>query len=620
MTSFFSSPKTVLVFLILILLPFFEGGETATGLFLIHSLTLLLALVLVLGHSRISRPRFLLFFLPFFLTLCVSFLIAPYRYSAFLKFWDYSVAAIFAVSIFSVFRDTPEKGPSLLYPFFLAISFSLILSQILSFPSSILRIHGAFLSPNDFALYSLLALVLGLYLYEYEHRKKQKLIIVFCLIVLTLFIALGASRGTFIAAAIFAVLYIRKSKRPKYVIAAIGVGLLLSGAFLYYRFSQNPDPYSYYRLRIWKHSLQGILIDPYLGVGLNMLPYNAARFNFPADTEIGRFAKIARSADNQYLQLLAETGFLGFFTFLVGWCALYYFAHKLPVRFRTLADSVLIVSIAGFFSLPVDNTAILFLFLFLICVPMAMAEMKPERFVPGFAARILASVVIFLLLSIAVFLPYLADREFGAAQAATDSASAKRHLDRAQYLNPFQPYYNFAFVKRVVDSGAKLDDYRLIFLVRALNESIELNPLEPEFYLYRARVYRTLFDRTHHFNHYSLAVSSYQAALDRSPFNVFFRTELASYSAQMGRYDIAQSELLKVLEAEPAFLRARLLLVQVRLNENNVREARREFETFEQYYNRYHDYVSYENTSYVRNLLTIDTGLMEDIRQALFSR
>ena len=69
--------------------PFFEGGETPLGLFLVHSVILLSLALIVLDGSSLWIPPFLPYFLPFLLATIASSIVAPYRYAASLQLWDY---------------------------------------------------------------------------------------------------------------------------------------------------------------------------------------------------------------------------------------------------------------------------------------------------------------------------------------------------------------------------------------------------------------------------------------------------------------------------------------------------------------------------------------------------
>ena len=609
----------IVLFIIFLFLPFFEGGETAVGLFLIHTFTLFALLLTAVTHSRIWIPKFLLYFLPFFGALLVSTAIAPYKYSAFLQLWDYSIAGIATILFFSVLKENKDQSAFLIRAFFLASSVALIASVLVSPMGMHTRIKGSIVNPNDFACYTLLMVLYGLFLWETESEPTRKRIVSFTIVLFAVCIALSASRSAFLAGCLFALLYLWRRKPGKTVFVGITLALLFCSGILLYRF-HNPDPFQYYRLRIWKHSLEGILNDPYLGVGLNMLPYHAARFNFPGDNLLGRYAFLATTADNQYLQILAETGFLGLFTFLVGWLTIPFLLNKTSKRYLVLRLSIVVVSVIAFFSLPLENTAIQFLFLFLIVLPLSLDSNGKSLLIALHAAgRIALCVLTFVLFSAAVYLPYAADREFKAAIRTTDLRAAQEHLTKAVLYNPYQPYYRFAFIKRAVDSNPLWKPADWLKLIGPLNDSIRLNPLESDFYAYRARIYVILAKQTEEKNYYSQAVSSYQAALDRSPNNVFLRIQFASFLAQWGRMDLAETETQKALEAEPVFLHARFLLARIRAERRDPAGARAVFTEAERYYSRFRNARIEPGDLYKARLLSIDPKKIEEIRARVFS-
>jgi len=147
-----------------------------------------------------------------------------------------------------------------------------------------------------------------------------------------------------------------------------------------------------------------------------------------------------------------------------------------------------------------------------------------------------------------------------------------------------------------------------------------LNSLESDFYLYRARIFRILLSQTQRFIFFTEAISSYQAALDKAPYNVFLRGELAAFEAEQGRFSLAQVELEKALNAEPAFLNARLMLAQMKLVQDDRTGARREIEELEQYRNRYLNFVPSNNPEYIKSLLSVDENRVEEVKKTLYPK
>jgi hypothetical protein len=400
----------------------------------------------------------------------------------------------------------------------------------------------------------------------------------------------------------------------------LGVVLLGSSIALWARFFYFTDPFQFYRLRIWKHSLQGILQDPYMGIGLNMLPYRASQFNFPADVEVGRYARMATTADNQYFQILIETGFLGFFLFLIGWIGLYFAMRRLDNRFLAFRSSFFAITVVSFFMLPFDSTAILFLFLFLAIFPVTFdSERNPLPLTLRLPLRIGVILTLVIFGFFAVFIPYKSDLQFRLSLRTPDLAQSDAHLKKAMTLNPYQPYYGFSRVKRIVDARPNIGPERYSSLVSYLKELEKLNPLEPDFLVYQAKILRILLDETGEQPFYPEAVSAYSSAIDLNPYNVFLRAEYAFFEWRRGNLRRANSELNSILNLEPAYLNARLLLAQVLWRQGDVAQAKYQYQEVQRLASKYREPAYSVNESYVRKLLQVDSKYKEEVYRQIFS-
>jgi hypothetical protein len=357
--------------------------------------------------------------------------------------------------------------------------------------------------------------------------------------------------------------------------------------------------------------------DPQLGIGLGMLAYRSPMYNFPGERELGRFGRIARSADSQYVEILAETGILGFCSFLFGWFALFFFLRTIRERYFYMKLAWAIVTISCVFSNPLENTAILFLFLFLITIPLSDSENGAISLSFNRLGRILLPTGGFLMLVLGIYFPYRAHKEFSLAASATAPEQTAQHLASAVRYNPYQPYYQFFFLRRAIDSKPDWPSARWFHAISVLDQSIDLNPLESEFYLYKARVYRRMLAKSPKLMYYSSAVSSYQAALDYNPHNVFYRMEFASFLFHIDRPKLAESEIRKALEAEPAFLAARLLLAEILFSRTSSKEARKEYSKFLAYYQRYGGGNKSQRSPYIRSLLEVNIKQKQRVEELL---
>ena len=607
----------LVVLAIFSLYPYFEGGESSEGLFVFHTLTLAALAIACLAFSGLWIPRFLKFFIPFGLVLLISSWFSDYKYAAFLKLWDYWIGAAWAILICTVVREHKQWFESARFWIFSAGALSTILAISIYNPGRFGRISASFLNANEYAAFALMLLCFGLFCLEQEVDRRKKI----CLGVLSVFLLVSVgsslSRGIFLACLSVAFVAFFRRQPGRTIKIFLILLVFISGMFIALRYRSYDDPVKYYRFKIWKSSLKGVSEDPYLGVGLGMLEYRALTFNFPAETELGRYSRIARSADSQYVEILAETGSLGLLCFLFGWAALFLSLRKVPERYFYLRQAWLVISVVAIFSVPLQNTAVLFLFLFLITICVAANEQEAIHWEFERIGRILVPVSCFLVFVFGAYLPFRAHLEFNRAVQAKNNEKVNEHLASALRYNPYQPYYRFYFIRKLVDARPAWEPSRWLSLLSLLDQSIELNSQEFDFYVYKARIYRLLLEKEQNLQYYSAAVSCYQTALDHNPFNVFLRLEYASFLNRLDRSDLAEDEAKKILEAEPAYLNARLFLTDVLLTKNRTAEARKEYAAFLEYYEKYRQAANYSPSSYVRSLLHINRKQKERVEDLL---
>ena len=588
------------------LFPFFEGGETSTGLFIFHSITLIGLFAAALTFSVLWIPRFLGFFIPFALVVVISTLFSEYKYAAFLRASDYVMGAAWAILLCTFVREKKGWVDSLWVWIFTTGALSTIIALLIYNPGRFARMSASFVNANEYATFAFLLLCLGLFCLERETDRNRKILIGVLSTLLLISIALTLSRGIFIACLVVATVVFFRRRAAKTIKILLVLLILVSGLFTVLRFQSYDDPFKYYRWKIWKSSLQGLSEDAYLGVGLGMLEYRSRTFNFPAETELARYGRIARSADSQYVEILAEMGFLGLLTFLFAWGGLFFSLRRSGEQYFYLRQAWLILTIVASVSIPLQNTTVLFLFLFLVVVSVADSDTENIRLSLYRPTRILAPVLCFLIFVFGVYLPYRSHKEFQRAAESRTLTEANEHLLNATRYNPYQPYYRFFFIRRIVDSRPSWETSRWLNLISHLDEAIQLNPLEFDFYLYKGRIYRILLEKEPKLAYYSAAISAYQNSLDLNPFNVFLRLEFASFLTRLQRYELAESELVKILEAEPAYLNARLFLADVLIARQRHQEAETEYQKFQSYHERFRQNANYSQSQYVRSLLQVN--------------
>lgn len=604
--------------LVLVCLPFFKGGESAFGLLLIHTFVLFLAGSALWDSQAIAVPRWILYLLPFFASVLLSSVVALYKYAAVLQLWDFAVAGIFAISVCTTFRRLQDTQLSFLRLAFLSISGASVISLLVNaFHGD--RLSGTFVNPNDFASFLLLVVLFGLALFEQESSAVRKRVLLILVLLFSIFMFATLSRSIFLAALVVFTIFLWKKRPGKAILAAIVIMLLTGSILLIVRFSHYSDPYRYYRFKIWSNTVKSLALNPYFGIGPGMLRYFAGKVTFPAEVEVGRYARLALSADNQYIQILVESGFVGFLFFLAGWLVLLNILRKLDKRFLAYALTFTGISIVGFFSLPLNCTSVLFLFILLILVPISLEPAQSIELPLTIFRKTLGSLALILLFVFLVFFPYAAEYEFQSVTTSRDFQEAQKHLNLAVQLNPYQPYYRFRFLKPMIESHPELPATTWMNVLKTLNQCIALNPTEPDFFVARAKVYIILYQNTQDATYASQAIASYQAALSFAPNNAFLIGELADFEKHAGHYALAVTQAEQMIKLEPSFVNAYYLLAEVRFLSGDHDGAQVAFLNGEKTEKKYANYHLDKSEKYGQSLLAVNAAYKAKVKQLIFA-
>lgn len=407
--------------------------------------------------------------------------------------------------------------------------------------TGITHARGPFINYDHFANY--LAMIFPLALAglifpgTFARRESEKSFQLFAglaVFVIALAILLSLSRAGWIALvlgpAVFVgvMLSLPVEKRPALLqvsksrilaVSAAGVGLLLLAAILFLgadhraeidaRFTETitHETSLWTRLSFWKDSLAMVRDFPVLGVGLKCWPEIFPRYQRPPWT-VGLFA---REAHNDYVQLLAEAGLLGFAImawFFVRCIARFY-------RSRTLSDlrdlpacAALVASLAvmGFheffdFSMQIPANAILFWVMLALAMRLLLRgnqhPIPPRR--PAFAiAAIAAILVLMVLVARQGKIPYPYDIDepltvagaarttdahpaiaplhlwmFGLRDRTGSTASSRSDLEAATWLDPTDPIARDLYAQSVMHAGMR--PQALAEITRSLANSPDLS-------------------------------------------------------------------------------------------------------------------------------------------------
>lgn len=189
----------------------------------------------------------------------------------------------------------------------------------------------AFANPNDLAAITLLVLSMCIALYVRESKGWPRLAAISGLVLLPLAILLTQSRGAFLAIAVFALLVLvrqRRRGRAIVIVAAIAaVGVLAAPSTLWDRISglgnitsvetiaaADAEGSAGQRFEIWRVATAIIGDHPVTGVGAGA--YEPAHGQYAMSPEFDPVARGQRDTHSTYLNVLAETGVVGFALFM----------------------------------------------------------------------------------------------------------------------------------------------------------------------------------------------------------------------------------------------------------------------------------------------------------------
>ena len=82
--------------------------------------------------------------------------------------------------------------------------------------------------------------------------------------------------------------------------------------------------------------------------------------------------------------------------------------------------------------------------------------------------------------------------------------------------------------------------------------------------------------------------------------------------------DLAKEELQKALQDEPVYLHARLLLTDIKIRENRMIEAKKEFRRFQRYEQIYYYLKVIQAEPYLVSLVQVNEEYKERLRKHLF--
>jgi len=316
--------ENILLAVLFIILPFFLGFSSNTGIMLWQLITFLLAnlrlIKQVFAEKKILKPGIIEIMLILAPVLSIlHFLFSVNRYNSFLVFLNILFISIFALFYLRYLSKNEFKKIGLFYLAGFLVQIVLGSVQFLLKPG--VPIKGGFLDPNYFAVYLITGglLICGACLFNnlpkmYKAAGYLLTTITFLLIITT---QSRSATGLFLLAATL-MLFLKKPRYSLFGILIIVLLTLLPNPYTSkIKEIHKTDPYAYTRLSIYRMDIE-IFADHFLfGVGLGCFADYSPAYNFPVEGVIGRYRVTPEQAHNSYLHWIVETGTVGFMLILM---------------------------------------------------------------------------------------------------------------------------------------------------------------------------------------------------------------------------------------------------------------------------------------------------------------
>lgn len=608
----------VLAIGIVLVAPFGEGGRAPQALLVLHTLAVLLVFACCLervarGGTRLASglPRYIVGLGAVWLLLAgASAARAAYPLAGTLGFWDLAVCAglfLAALAMRPEARDLRRLWDAV------AAATSLQALIVLArSPAGTLAAATTFLNPDHLAAFLDFGLLLaaGRAADRLERGRRRRGALWACISALhVLAVLMLQSRGALLGlgAGLLILFGARQRAWPRRARLAAGVALVVSavlgGGLILARFTRVEDPYRYSRIGIWKATVGMIAARPLLGYGPGMFRHEGPRHNFPTSVGPFRFEKIFEGGHSALLTMTAEEGVPAALCLVAAVLSITAALVRSPwsiggVPARALGAALAALLAQGLVEDLQERPALMLVPALL--AGLALQEARRRRRVsngaemsaegreaapspaalPPLELKGIAALGAVYLYCLAVLLPYAADREARAARRA--GRAGLPLMERAARLDPWQPEYRHDLAMAVLNSGP-LTPERYAQAASELLEARRLKPIDGRFPLLLGRLEalagRVLFRDS---SAPERAVRLYREAARLAPRDPRALLELAGYLADQKRDLEGLDAVLKALDLEPRFVRARILEALLLTRLGRLAEARAALGSLEQ--------------------------------------
>lgn len=339
----------------------------------------------------------------------------------------------------------------------------------------------------------------------------------------------------------------------------------------------NYDSLSYFRLSIWKSSIQMIKDNYLTGVGLGNFQNSYMRFRLPVNGAISQYGRFAQYAHNEFLELGAEIGFIGIVIGLI-FLAEYFLAlkenknNKLILNIYIAGGLILFQSIFDYnFHHP--GIAVIFVLFLASHESLTCKEKKIINLPSSYLAclTIIPVAMFIFFISFPVLSFYETRLGFSALQKK-DVRSAVGHFEKAIRWTPDIAAINSYLAETVLlDKNGKPKEERIAIAEKYYQQAIYYEHDNSVFYYKLAVFYYYNYPKT--FGLY-LASPVMQKSFIYDPYNAFYPYYLAKFYLSSLKYKEAEKYFLMSIKLEPNFLAARIYMDFIYSREKRYEELK----------------------------------------------
>ncbi len=608
------------------LLPWMEGGGSASGLLVAHTIVLASAAVAV-GVAWRRRPvpgggidTFLLLAIP--VCALISWARVDARYGSALALLDLTAPFVLALSL----RAVPEpRGESWVGLRAVTAAASAVqAATIFLLPADpTLTPSAGFPNANQLAAWLVIGMLLSLGLCarwlrapDGPGRGAAIAAAGIAAIDLAALIRIG-SRAAFLALVVVAavsVIRIPRDRRAlRRAILAVVILLVIGGlSATIRRFDRMEDPYRWDRVRIWQAGLRAGIDHPVIGMGPGMFERRGYRYNFPLDREMFRYAKTPTTPHSTWIAAFADLGLAGLAASLLLAGAACARGGRAP-RDGTYAALIACLVMACFdepFASPAVALTLTALLVPILASRTAAGPAPPSGGCPP-RRRIVAQAAILILWIRVVAIPFAAHAIYA---RGVDRPDGDRLLAVAAAIEPYNPLYPAARADRIRSQPLTLPSFAQAH--NLLGEARHLDPGATAWAFSLAQLHaRASFAIGADAPQVARTIALYRDTIALGRKDPRPHAELGAYLMAFGRPEEGIARFREAIALEPRFLGAGLSLARALLETGRRQEGKEAFEAFERARGDLEGYRP--KNRYEEDLMRHEAGAADRIRSLL---